>query len=72
MLASEFKRTKIVATIGPASFPPSILEPLIRRLAPLAPLVAPWTACLPLLADVILERVREAAGAPSIARQPIS
>jgi 3-dehydroquinate synthase len=35
---------------GLKAFPPGILEGLVRRLAPLASLVAPWVACLPLLA----------------------
>jgi len=35
---------------GLKAFPPALLEPLARRLAPLAPLVAPWSECLPLLA----------------------
>lgn len=35
---------------GLKPFPASILAPLARRLAPLATLVAPWAACLPLLA----------------------
>lgn len=35
---------------GQKPFPSALLEPLARRLAPLAPLVAPWAACLPLLA----------------------
>jgi len=35
---------------GLKPFPPGFLEALARRLAPLAPLVAPWSACLPLLA----------------------
>jgi 3-dehydroquinate synthetase len=34
---------------GLKPFPPAILERLARRLAPLAPLVAPWPDCLPLL-----------------------
>lgn len=35
---------------GLKAFPGPFLESLARRLAPLAPLVAPWGACLPLLA----------------------
>jgi len=35
---------------GLKPFPAATLEALARRLAPLAPLVAPWPACLPLLA----------------------
>jgi 3-dehydroquinate synthetase len=35
---------------GLKAFPASFLDPLVRRLAPLAPLVAPWSDCLPLLA----------------------
>ncbi|MDP1833177.1 MAG: 3-dehydroquinate synthase family protein [Geothrix sp.] len=35
---------------GLKPFPASLLDPLVRRLAPLAPWVAPWPACLPLLA----------------------
>lgn len=34
---------------GLKAFPPAFLETLAQRLAPLAPLVAPWTDCLPLL-----------------------
>ena len=34
---------------GLKPFPADLLEPMARRLAPLAPLVAPWHACLPLL-----------------------
>jgi 3-dehydroquinate synthetase len=36
--------------LGLKAFPASLLEPLVCRLAPLASLVAPWSACLPLLA----------------------
>lgn len=35
---------------GLKPFPASLLEPLARRLAPLAPQIAPWPACLPFLA----------------------
>jgi 3-dehydroquinate synthase len=35
--------------LGLKAFPPAFLESLARRLAPLASLVAPWPACLPLL-----------------------
>jgi 3-dehydroquinate synthetase len=35
---------------GLKAFPPTLLDPLARRLAPLAPLVAAWGDCLPLLA----------------------
>ncbi|WP_257304759.1 3-dehydroquinate synthase [Geothrix campi] len=35
--------------LGLKPFPPAFLESLARRLAPLASLVAPWPACLPLL-----------------------
>jgi 3-dehydroquinate synthetase len=35
--------------LGLKAFPSAFLEALARRLAPLAPLVAPWPACLPLL-----------------------
>jgi 3-dehydroquinate synthase len=35
---------------GLKPFPPSLMNLLIRRLVPLAPLVAPWRDCLPLLA----------------------
>jgi 3-dehydroquinate synthase len=35
---------------GLKPFPPAFLAALAARLAPLAPLVAPWSACLPLLA----------------------
>ncbi|BDU69869.1 hypothetical protein GETHOR_19700 [Geothrix oryzae] len=34
---------------GLKSFPPDLLDLLVRRLTPLAPLIAPWPACLPLL-----------------------
>ncbi|WP_306591679.1 3-dehydroquinate synthase family protein [Geothrix sp. 21YS21S-4] len=34
---------------GLKPFPAELLDALARRLAPLAPLVAPWQACLPLL-----------------------
>lgn len=34
---------------GLKPFPTSFLEPLVRRLRHLAPMVAPWAACLPLL-----------------------
>jgi 3-dehydroquinate synthetase len=44
---------------GLKPFPPSLLEPLARRLAPLMPLVASWRDCLPLL-----ERDKKAARAP--------
>ena len=35
---------------GLKPFPATLLGPMARRLAPLAPLVAPWLTCLPLLA----------------------
>ena len=35
---------------GLKPFPPALVRSLARRLAPLAPQVAPWEACLPLLA----------------------
>ncbi|MBK8789236.1 MAG: 3-dehydroquinate synthase [Holophagaceae bacterium] len=35
---------------GLKPFPSSLLEPLVKRLAPLAPQIAPWADCLPLLA----------------------
>ena len=35
---------------GLKPFPATILNALIHRLSPLVPLVAPWPACLPLLA----------------------
>jgi 3-dehydroquinate synthase len=35
---------------GLKPFPATLLEPLARRLAPFAPMVAPWRDCLPLLA----------------------
>lgn len=35
--------------LGLKPFPPAFLASLARRLAPLAPMVAPWSACLPLL-----------------------
>jgi len=49
---------------GLKPFPASILESLVHRLAPLAPMVAPWTACLPLLArDKKAQRASGPAGA---------
>jgi 3-dehydroquinate synthetase len=49
---------------GQKPFPASFLEPLVHRLAPLAPLVAPWAACLPLLArDKKAQRASGPAGA---------
>jgi 3-dehydroquinate synthase len=49
---------------GLKTFPATILAPLARRLAPLAPLVAPWAACLPLLArDKKAQRASGPAGA---------
>jgi 3-dehydroquinate synthetase len=44
---------------GLKPFPPSLLDPLAHRLAPLLPLVAPWRDCLPLL-----ERDKKAVRAP--------
>jgi 3-dehydroquinate synthase len=35
---------------GLKAFPPAFLKALARRLGPLVPLVAPWSACAPLLA----------------------
>lgn len=35
---------------GLKPFPPALLEPLVRCLAPLTPQVAPWADCLPFLA----------------------
>jgi len=49
---------------GAKPFPPAFLKALARRLAPLAPLVAPWSACLPLLArDKKAKQASGAAGA---------
>jgi 3-dehydroquinate synthase len=49
---------------GQKPFTASFLEPMIRRLAPLAPMVAPWAACLPLLArDKKAQRTAGPAGA---------
>ncbi|MCE1203200.1 MAG: 3-dehydroquinate synthase [Holophagaceae bacterium] len=35
---------------GLKAYPPGLIEALVRRLAPLAPQIAPWADCLPLLA----------------------
>jgi 3-dehydroquinate synthetase len=51
---------------GLKPFPDSFLDPLVRRLTPLAPLVAPWAACLPLLArDKKAQYTSGPAGAPT-------
>ncbi len=48
---------------GLKPLPASLLKALVRRLAPLAPLVAPWSACLPLLTrDKKAQRTSGAAG----------
>jgi 3-dehydroquinate synthase len=51
---------------GLKPLPPAVMEPMLRRLAPLTPQITPWQDCLPLLARDKKGRMAESEAGPPV------